>query len=387
MPATVTTTLYRFGELAPGPQEKAVTTIVKLNRLWTTTPADDYPAIIAAVTTAFAEKLGTPDPDEINAVPDVVLRNWNLTHASPYVAFGGRLSRENAPSLPWEPEIEDVHLDGTGPGTCVGVSADIPEDKAEKTRVAKIVRAMQDAVFAAVEHALDAGKHIHAYLNSPERWRKEAMSEANPWYYLADGTIYQGPAPVEPPVFDGRFRTITAAVADGDGKKTVNPRCATVEVTLDSGEVLTVTVHQSMLYANTLNVEVTGDFIGDNPAVRINVNETPVYDSTVDPDFELEDYRQVDMPSTDEDDNEVSGATLVQEIDGFTVGDLVMCEPAAQGLGGPWKIARLYVPTDGGAPYGGLEDPDNPNHGTATPLRLLHKVDVNGQQGAAAANA
>jgi hypothetical protein len=97
-----------------------------------------------------------------------------------------------------------------------------------------------------------------------------------------------------------------AAVAEGDSKTDVNPNYATVTLTLANGDEITILVHQSTCYRDTVNVEIDGVMNGLNgaPHLRINMNERLIFDTAdVKPNPYQDDDREPDMPE-DEDDDE-----------------------------------------------------------------------------------
>lgn len=97
--------------------------------------------------------------------------------------------------------------------------------------------------------------------------------------------------------------SVTAEVREGDpGPEGVNPDVAVVTLTLADGAEVTVTVHQSRVYANTINIEIDGDFDNSNPCARINMNDLLIYDTEVDGDEYIppEEDRKPDLPDTDD---------------------------------------------------------------------------------------
>ena len=66
-------------------------------------------------------------------------------------------------------------------------------------------------------------------------------------------------------------------------------------ITLDTGERITVTVHLSLAYGDTVNIEIDGDFTADRPSLRINLNDNLVHDSTRN-DPAVDSPRRPDLP-------------------------------------------------------------------------------------------
>ncbi len=81
---------------------------------------------------------------------------------------------------------------------------------------------------------------------------------------------------------------ITATVEPGDQGK----EYAQVAVRVGDNEV-TFVVHESLVYENTINIEIDGDLTESNPSLRINLNDFLVFDSVrAAPPLEDEDDRK-----------------------------------------------------------------------------------------------
>ena len=79
------------------------------------------------------------------------------------------------------------------------------------------------------------------------------------------------------------IESITAQIKPGDPQPDRHQDYAQVTITLAGGEPVTIVVHQSQCYANTINVEIDGDLTTDDPALRINLNDNLIYDSALNP--------------------------------------------------------------------------------------------------------
>ncbi|XVU24191.1 hypothetical protein ACQPZJ_44335 [Actinoplanes sp. CA-054009] len=69
-------------------------------------------------------------------------------------------------------------------------------------------------------------------------------------------------------------------------------------LTLNNGQQITVTIHLSQAYSNTVNIEIDGDFTADAPSLRVNLNDNLVLDSTRD-DPAVPSPRRPDLPDPD----------------------------------------------------------------------------------------
>jgi hypothetical protein len=97
-----------------------------------------------------------------------------------------------------------------------------------------------------------------------------------------------------------KIESIDASVQEGDGKPGVDPHYALVTIGLTGGRNVRLMIHQSHLYADTLTVEIDGDFTAADPALRINVNDNLIHDTRHHPNRPpLPDDAEPDLPDYD----------------------------------------------------------------------------------------
>lgn len=63
-------------------------------------------------------------------------------------------------------------------------------------------------------------------------------------------------------------------------KRESGDQVADVTITLDNGDEITLVLLQSALYSNTIVVNIDGDFLNDDPSLRISLNDSLIHDST-----------------------------------------------------------------------------------------------------------
>jgi hypothetical protein len=68
---------------------------------------------------------------------------------------------------------------------------------------------------------------------------------------------------------------ISTSIQPGDGDDSF----AEVRIQLPDQDTVTLTVHRSLIYPGTINVELDGDMTNDAPSVRFHINDQLVYDS------------------------------------------------------------------------------------------------------------
>lgn len=177
--------VFTLDELEPAARKRAIETVAeKLGGDWWDESNNE--SISDTIVYALAEAFKTPGWDTFGAgdfpgIPGVKLDGWDLDRGDS-LTLSGTLTRENAPALPWDDTVEEVHLAATRwNGTSVGVVT--VDDRTDVD-----VRAIDEAVRDAIEAAKRAGREEMAYMSSEEYATEEI--EANGREFYADGSLY-----------------------------------------------------------------------------------------------------------------------------------------------------------------------------------------------------
>lgn len=202
------TTVYTYAELSESAQQRAREVIgEKLGGIWW--DDDDSTSVEQEMLAGFAEALGGPDPvadDGSVEVAGITVRGWSLDR-SQELALNGKLTRENAPGLPWIDSIGYVELEGRRTDTrvyvvhadpectcspdhylqphdegCPSLTFVAPTDEQERT----VEQAVRDAVHA----AWSAGYKEMEYKTSPDSEYVKGIAEDDVYEYTEDGELF-----------------------------------------------------------------------------------------------------------------------------------------------------------------------------------------------------
>lgn len=194
MPREIVTrvTVYKYGELSKAAQAKAVESArEKLSGPWW--DSTDNEEISETIAYAFAQQLGTPGhatygEADFPGIPGINLAGWDLERGES-VEFKGKLTRENAPALPWVDGIVAVHLNDS-PHFGFRESAHVvwddvePYEDAQKAADSDMGQAARDAMRAAWE----AGRTQMDYKCGDEYARE--WIEGNEPAFTEDGALH-----------------------------------------------------------------------------------------------------------------------------------------------------------------------------------------------------
>lgn len=185
---------YSFAELSEAAQKKAVETVAeKLSGdWWDESDNDDIHDLIVYT---FAQEIGAPDvvnwgQGDFPGIPGIKLESWSCNHMQgDHVGFAGRLTRENAPALPWADGIDCVELENPWRGgtritvelvytQCVcdpwagrEPTCEAHDESNEETTDSQ-QEAMRDAIESAIRKAHQAGYKEVEYKGSSEYARE-----------------------------------------------------------------------------------------------------------------------------------------------------------------------------------------------------------------------
>ena len=181
-------TVYSLDELEPDARRKAIEGIAELlgGDWWDSSDIDDISDVIRYT---LANKFGTPDHGKYGVgdfpgIDGVTLESWDLDRGS-YVGLRGTLTRENAPALPWDDDIDSVSL--TAGRDYTSISVEFIDDAELTSDDAQIVSdAMEQAVRDAMHEALRDGRAEMEY-KTGEEWAEQVASDRE---FHADGTLY-----------------------------------------------------------------------------------------------------------------------------------------------------------------------------------------------------
>ncbi len=202
------TTVYTLDELDPQVREKAVENVRNLlgGAWWDQSDDDDLARVIVYT---LAEKFGTAGWDtsgvgDFPGIPGIKLDGWDMQRGQ-YIVLNGRLTRDNAPALPWVTGLGAVDLEAQRDHTYLSVENEDPEcicpsalwaqghqdccpgaadNPATEDERAALIQAVREAM-------ADAWKAAYAemeYKTSTEYAEEDI--DANDREFLADGTLY-----------------------------------------------------------------------------------------------------------------------------------------------------------------------------------------------------
>jgi hypothetical protein len=265
VPQRIVTQVYRFRELTREAQNHAVAALMeaRAGKGWTDAEARDIVTTMMCDLQAHLRSPGwTGDGYEI---PGVTLTAWRTEH-QPFIALDGVLTRDTAPALPWpdDDRISAVELASSDAGTNVGVHAGHGDDLADK------VRALHQAMFDHVNHALDAGVEQAEWLVGEELTRERCETYDYTWLYLQDGTPYHTLPPEPVPESPG-LATLSGPLASGQWR---------LEYLL--GQQLPMTPREDEINQAAAFVPMTGPYLaagsdGTLPCVEVGGVQVFVY--------------------------------------------------------------------------------------------------------------
>ena len=205
---TTTVTVYTFDELSEAAQKKAVETIAaKLGGEWW--DQHDNDAISEVIRFSLAHEIGTPGVEQwgigdFPGIDGVTLDGWDLERGQS-IALNGKLTRANAPKLPWVEGIESIDMDAKRDHTYYTVLDSEPECAC--TRLGYIAphddgcpinvpnpatdaqrRALIEAAKDAARKAWQAGYDEAEYKSGEEHARE--WIDGNEREFTADGSLY-----------------------------------------------------------------------------------------------------------------------------------------------------------------------------------------------------
>ena len=99
-----------------------------------------------------------------------------------------------------------------------------------------------------------------------------------------------------------KIRSVSAGSLTRNAPPGINPDHAHVVISLDDGSEITVDVHQSQRYANTIAVDIDANLTDGDPSLRINLNDDLIYDSANEPG--LTSPRKPNLGNADIDDDQ-----------------------------------------------------------------------------------
>lgn len=178
--------VYTFEELSEAAQKKAVAEISeKLNGAWW--DDSDLERLRETMRFAFARELQAPGsenfgPGDYPGIDGVELGEWDLERGQS-IEFKGRLTRENAPALPWVDGIPSVLLGDRNYGM---VYVEIADQAVSQDLEDALDRAVRDAMQAAWKD----GRAEMDYMEGDEY--AEGWIEGNLPEFYEDGTYYFG---------------------------------------------------------------------------------------------------------------------------------------------------------------------------------------------------
>ena len=180
---------FKFDELSDDAKTRAVEVVAeKLGGDWW--DSSDTDSIGETILYKLAEVLRSPGWDRFGegdfpGIAGVKLDGWDVGRAE-VIQVRGVLDRVNAPALPWSDLVGDVLLDGRRQGTNVGVELADGAKESEGFHSARKV--LVEAVFAALQEALAAGRAQLEYMSSEEAARD--YIDANDTDFREDGSLF-----------------------------------------------------------------------------------------------------------------------------------------------------------------------------------------------------
>jgi hypothetical protein len=211
MPEVITThtTVYALDELSPEARAKAVEDFAaKLGGEWW--DSHDAERVSETIVYDLAARLEAPGWDrwgvgDFPGIDGVKLTGWDIERGQS-VMFDGRLTRANAPALPWVEGIDAIELDAKRDYTSVSVEESEPvctctgdvswlaphlddcpsnvPNPSTPEQHRTLVEAVKDAMHGAWKAGRDEGEYISSEENAVQ------CIEANEHRFLEDGSLY-----------------------------------------------------------------------------------------------------------------------------------------------------------------------------------------------------
>lgn len=215
------TTVYTLDELTAEARAAAIANVSeKLTGDWWDT--HDIERVTETIVYALADALKTPGREkwgvgDFPGIEGVKLSGWDIERGQS-VLFDGKLTRENAPALPWVNGIEAVELDAKRDHTYITVEESEPEctcppngswlspheaacpTNAPNPATTDQHKGLREAARDAIHKAWEAGRQEGDYIGSAQYATEDI--EANERLFHADGALYAGPqesTPADPP--------------------------------------------------------------------------------------------------------------------------------------------------------------------------------------------
>ncbi|ORT46477.1 hypothetical protein KBI5_25055 [Frankia sp. KB5] len=179
---------YSFDELGDEAKERAIREITErlLGPWW---DQHDNDRLQETIVYTLAQELKTPGWDtygcgDFPGISGVEFTSWSIGSYDDQVTLNGRLTRENAPALPWTDQISAVQLGERDLGQIY-----VWESEDHDTGVGgDAIEAIETAVRDAIAAALKAGQEEYEYIGS-----REAVTEllaASDYEFYEDGSFW-----------------------------------------------------------------------------------------------------------------------------------------------------------------------------------------------------
>lgn len=182
--------VYELDELMPSARTRALDTLVEArSQLWQG-PVRGEEQTARAIMLAFGREVDCNrmagfDRSDFPGVEGVTVDGWDFQNA-PSVALDGRLTRENAPDLPWVPGIPWVELESHGVYRLNATTVTLAPGVSIGNNVAR--KEMEQAVYAALGRAESAGLAAVQRLTTRAAVAEQAAMAG--LEFLRDGTLY-----------------------------------------------------------------------------------------------------------------------------------------------------------------------------------------------------
>lgn len=157
---------YSFDELSEAAQTRAIEAIAnKLSGDWW--DEGNVEEVGGVILFKFAESIGADLGEaDFPGIQGVKLGSWSASYVQgDYVGFSGRLTRDNAPSLPWIDGVDHVTLEEGRSSTSIWFA--MGDNAADGIDVSPI----RESIQAALHEALQAGYRQVDYIGSEENAR------------------------------------------------------------------------------------------------------------------------------------------------------------------------------------------------------------------------
>lgn len=170
MPTEHVVLSYKFDELSDDARDRALADVAaKLGGEWWDSFHDEQ--VSDSIMYRLASALRSPGWDSFGegdfpGIDGVKLIGWDVGRGS-HVQVSGRLTRENAPALPWSDAIDGVELGGDAYGTSVTVFESLDDERSQEA-LEQACMYFRQAVQDALAEALHAGREQADYMCSTE---------------------------------------------------------------------------------------------------------------------------------------------------------------------------------------------------------------------------